>query len=525
MASPPSDERRSVGVLTDGTLDVRRVSFVGTWQGAGTPADADEVQWPFPGTGIALYTDSWGPTTPDFAGATAAFLFPPRRDPEHGPGRAGRRVADRRRRRPDPAGRSRPAREGRGRDRAERGSAHGPTRDAAAPLQARLAERRRRDRRRAADRPRQRRRVQGRGALLDEPARSARAASAIGQLADGRIVLVAVDGGQPGYSVGMTNFELAQTLVRLGAVTGWRSTAAARRRWRSTATCSTSRRGPERAISTALEFQYSGVYVQPAVAVVSPDGDGVGDKQTLRYKPVRPSTVTVRLTSPEGKIAYEATVTKQPGSYGVAFPPAASPPVTPLPVTPSAGDSASDDAAADHPGTSDAAACADHLGPDDGRRQGDSDPHAGQVDAHRLRHRRRRAAVGDGADVPRQLDGRVPRDGIRTSSSCPTFGRDLHIRWKQTKAASVVVTVETRAGEVVRMLAKRRYAPGSQGVTWNGLDRTKKAVKGGWYAVRVVAVKPARDGRPQPSRARATDRRRQTLTTVRRCSSPRSRAR
>ena len=44
--------------------------------------------------------------------------------------------------------------------------------------------------------------------------------SAIGQLADGRIVLVAVDGGQPGYSVGMTNFELAQALVRLGAVTG-----------------------------------------------------------------------------------------------------------------------------------------------------------------------------------------------------------------------------------------------------------------------------------------------------------------
>ena len=44
--------------------------------------------------------------------------------------------------------------------------------------------------------------------------------SAVGQLRDGRIVLVAVDGRQPGYSVGLTNFELAQTLVRLGAVTG-----------------------------------------------------------------------------------------------------------------------------------------------------------------------------------------------------------------------------------------------------------------------------------------------------------------
>jgi flagellar hook assembly protein FlgD len=72
----------------------------------------------------------------------------------------------------------------------------------------------------------------------------------------------------------------------------------------------------------------------------------------------------------------------------------------------------------------------------------------------------------------------------------PPYGRDLRIKWKQTKAASVVVTVETRAGEIVRTLAKRRYAAGAQGVTWNGLDRTKKAVKGGWYVVRVVAKNP-----------------------------------
>ena len=42
--------------------------------------------------------------------------------------------------------------------------------------------------------------------------------TAVGQLADGRIVLVAVDGRRPGYSSGMTNFELALTLTRLGAV-------------------------------------------------------------------------------------------------------------------------------------------------------------------------------------------------------------------------------------------------------------------------------------------------------------------
>ena len=43
--------------------------------------------------------------------------------------------------------------------------------------------------------------------------------TAIGQRADGRIIFAAVDGRQPGYSTGMTNFEMAQTMVRLGAVT------------------------------------------------------------------------------------------------------------------------------------------------------------------------------------------------------------------------------------------------------------------------------------------------------------------
>ena len=49
------------------------------------------------------------------------------------------------------------------------------------------------------------------------------------------------------------------------------------------------------------------------------------------------------------------------------------------------------------------------------------------------------------------------------------------------------MTVETAAGEVVRTLARRTYPVGSPALVWNGLDRTKKAVKGGSYVVRVVA--------------------------------------
>ena len=35
--------------------------------------------------------------------------------------------------------------------------------------------------------------------------------------------MVAVDGRQPGYSTGVTNFELAQTIASLGAVTAMRA--------------------------------------------------------------------------------------------------------------------------------------------------------------------------------------------------------------------------------------------------------------------------------------------------------------
>lgn len=69
----------------------------------------------------------------------------------------------------------------------------------------------------------------------------------------------------------------------------------------------------------------------------------------------------------------------------------------------------------------------------------------------------------------------------------PPLGREVAITWKQARPARVVVTIETATGEVVRTLALRRYQPGQPSVVWNGLDRARKAVKGGKYVVRVVA--------------------------------------
>ena len=69
----------------------------------------------------------------------------------------------------------------------------------------------------------------------------------------------------------------------------------------------------------------------------------------------------------------------------------------------------------------------------------------------------------------------------------PRSGATCAIRWKQSREARVVVTVETPTGEVVRTLAMRSLRPGPRGVVWNGLDRRQKAVKGGKYVIRVVA--------------------------------------
>jgi hypothetical protein len=161
----------------------------------------------------------------------------------------------------------------------------------------------------------------------------------VGQLADGRILMVVTDGRRPGYSVGMTNFELAQTLVRLGAVTGSAfdgggSTTLA---FDGTLLNRPSDRTGERPASTALQLMYYGVYAPAPEPVISPNGDGVAEQQReLSYKVVRPSTVTATLVAPGGVTAYTDSLTREPGTYPVAFPPA---PLDPLaePVPPVEG--------------------------------------------------------------------------------------------------------------------------------------------------------------------------------------------
>ena len=140
----------------------------------------------------------------------------------------------------------------------------------------------------------------------------------VGQLADGRIILVAVDGRQPGYSTGLTNFELALTMMRLGAVTasaldaGGSTTMA----FDGKLLNRPSDPGGERSVANALTLFYYGVYA-PALPsrFLSPNADRVDDTQIFAYKLVRQSNVTATLTGPSGAVVTLDAGSRAPGNY------------------------------------------------------------------------------------------------------------------------------------------------------------------------------------------------------------------
>jgi exopolysaccharide biosynthesis protein len=143
----------------------------------------------------------------------------------------------------------------------------------------------------------------------------------VGQLADGRIMLVAVDGNQPGYSVGLTSFELAQALARLGAVTasavdsGGSVTVA----FDGQLLNRPSDAGGERLVKEALLIQYFGVYAAPPPLTLV-NGDPGKGTQSLSYKIVRPSKVTAQLIGPDNVARpLETNVQHDPGSYPFTF--------------------------------------------------------------------------------------------------------------------------------------------------------------------------------------------------------------
>lgn len=317
LDSAPVDFRSTVGIDTDGVLHVERVRMAGTWQGSGQRRILG-INEPPRANRTTLYTRAWGARTPAENGGAQAIIqpFPATKPNTPLTGVVTQYVS----------GGNQPIPDG-GAVLVARGGQAGFL-SAEAPIGANVTvlltltppwsnvlE------------------ALGGGPIIVREGKPVfrslegfttdqlayrHPRTGVGQTADGRILLVAVDGRQPGYSTGLTNFELALTMMRLGCVTasaldaGGSTTMA----FDGKLLNRPSDPGGERAVAETLTLLYYGVYApMPPARVLSPNSDGVDDTQTFAYKLVRPSTVTATLNGPSGVVIPLDSGTKGAGLY------------------------------------------------------------------------------------------------------------------------------------------------------------------------------------------------------------------
>ncbi len=263
--------------------------------------------------------------------------------------------------------------------------------------------------------------------------------AAIGQRADGSLVLVAVDGRQPWFSIGMTNADLARTLVRLGCVTGSAvdSGGSVTVAFDGKVLNRPSDSYGERPVAEGLFVTYAGVYAPPVAPVLSPDGDGRGEEQRFAYKLVRPSTVGVRLIAPDGTARELDAGVKTPGTYTLAW----------------------------------SGRTADGVLEPEGRWRW-------HVDA--------------ADDLARQSSIERPFSlnttlGFASAPARARSGKAVAISFRLARPASIRVTVEKASGEIYRTVASGARGAGRVTVRWDGRDGKHKRLEPGFYAIRVSA--------------------------------------
>jgi flagellar hook assembly protein FlgD len=269
--------------------------------------------------------------------------------------------------------------------------------------------------------------------------------TAVGQRADGKILLVAADGRVPGYSVGLTNFELALAMMQLGAVSasaldaGGSTTMAFDGRLLNRP----SDAAGERPVAEALLLSYTGVYVPPlADTVLSPNGDGSSETQSLAYKVVRPSVVQATLYGPGGVTLPMDAGDRTPGIYRFTW--AGS--------TPEGGQQPE--------GTWRFSVTA-------------TDDQAQSSTAERTFTLNNTLA----SLTARPAALRLRKKGVTR----------LTTTFELERASLVTVTIETAKEIVVRQLARKSMPAGSYTLTWNGRNSLGGLAYGGSYQVHVAA--------------------------------------
>ena len=254
----------------------------------------------------------------------------------------------------------------------------------------------------------------------------------VGQLADGRVILVAVDGGQPGYSAGLTSFELAQTLVRLGAVTASavESGGAVTVAFDGQLLNRPSDPAGERPVKEALLIQYFGVYAAPPPLPLV-NGDPGKAAEPLSYKIVRPSKVTAVVVGPSGVARpLDDGVQREPGSYSFTY-------------------STFDEEGTWHWKVN----ATDDLG--------------------------RVSTI----DRPFRYD-----TTLRGVTAPQTAVGTAAIRFTLSRVASVRLRIETPGGAIVRTLNPAALQPGARSVSWDGTLAQGRRAVGGAYVAHLFAT-------------------------------------
>jgi hypothetical protein len=322
LKTPPHPNRSTVGVTDDGRLLVQRVKMLGTWQGSSQRRPLAGLNQRPGDNGLSLFTPAWGPTTPAANNTVEITLdaFPPAVPLTD---LSGTVVAAK------PAGGT-PIPPG-GAVLVGRGTSAGRLASEAPVGQTVTV--------RLVLQPQWGGVVDAIGggpvivrdgqpvfrsleSFTSSQLSQRNPRTAVGQRRDGRIILVAVDGRQPGYSTGLTNFELAQTMVRLGALTasGLDAGGSTTMAFDGKLMNRPSDPGGERAVADGLFVFYYGVHAPPASQpVLSPNGDGIAETQALSYKIVRPSTVTASLIGPDRIPRQTQTGEREPGVYKLTW--------------------------------------------------------------------------------------------------------------------------------------------------------------------------------------------------------------
>jgi hypothetical protein len=328
LESPPYRFRSSVGITSDGRLNVQRVAFFGYWQGLSQRRPLTGFNQPPRADGTSLFTPAYGATTPRIPGVAEAVLnpFPPAVTGQELNGSVTF----------TPSGGGTPIPRN-GAVLYARGSQVAKLTQEA-PVGTEVFTRLILSPDWAASGVTD---ALGGGPVIVRNGRAVWTAgedflpsqlgprnprTAVGQKRDGKIILLAVDGRRRGFSVGMTNWELAQAMVRLGAVTasGLDAGGSTTMAFDGKLLNRPSDPGGERPVAESLAVLYTGVYAPPPLLdVVSPNGDGIDEKQQVSYKLVSRASVTASLIGPGGATAFTETTTRPPGVYTFTWPSAA----------------------------------------------------------------------------------------------------------------------------------------------------------------------------------------------------------